>query len=258
MKFSGTVEFVGAEVKRYKPGDRVFGYTGIGFGTYAEYKCLPENSIMHFKPHNLSFEQSASMVNGFLTSLAYLKKKAKIKKGDRVLIYGASGSVGTAAVQLAKYFGATVITVCSTRNINLVKSIGADEIIDYTQEDFTQRSEKFDIIFDTTGKTSMKDCMKLLTPRGKYLLTEFGISHIFTAIYTSLFRSKKVITLASNMYWREEDLIFLKELAEKEHFKPVLDRIFRLEEMVEAHKYVETGRKAGNVVVSVQQDIDTK
>ncbi|MCW5910765.1 MAG: NAD(P)-dependent alcohol dehydrogenase [Cyclobacteriaceae bacterium] len=254
MEFSGIVESIGDKVKSYIPGDRVFGYTGIGFGAYAEFKCMPENSIMHIKPENLSFAQSASMVNGFLTALAYLKKKGKVKTGDRVLVYGASGSVGTAAVQLAKYFDAHVTGVCSTRSIDLVKSIGADDVIDYTKEDFTGRNEKFDIMFDTVGKTSMKECLKLLKPNGKYLLTEFGISHILAAIYTSLFRSKKVMVTASNMYWEKEGLIFLKELAEKRHFKPVLDRSFRLDEIVEAHKYVETGHKVGNVAVLVQQD----
>ncbi|MBX3240075.1 MAG: NAD(P)-dependent alcohol dehydrogenase [Chitinophagaceae bacterium] len=252
MEFSGIVESVGNKVKNYKSGDRIFGYTGVGFGAYAEYKCFPENSIMYSKPENLSFEQSASMVNGFLTVLAYLKKKGKVEKGDRVLIYGASGSVGTAAVQLAKHLGATVTGVCSTRNVELVKSIGADYVIDYTKENFADRNETYDVIFDTIGKTSMKGCMNLLSPKGKYLLTEFGISHILTALYTSLFRSKKVIVTASNMYWKREDLTLLKELAENGHFKPVLDRSFRLDEIVEAHKYVETGRKVGNVAVSVR------
>jgi len=252
MEFSGIVEHTGDQVKNYKTNDHVFGYTGLSFGAYAEYKCLPENSLMYFKPENLSFEQSATLVNGPLSALVYLKKKGGIKKGDHVLIYGASGSVGTAAVQLAKYFGATVMGICSTKNLDLVKSIGADYVLDYTRGNFSERNEKFDIIFDTIGKTSMKDCMKSLHPNGKYLLTEFKISHILAALYTSLFRSKKVIVAASNFYWKREDLIFLKEIAEQGHYIPVLDQSFRLEEIVEAHRYVETGHKVGNVPVSVQ------
>jgi NADPH:quinone reductase-like Zn-dependent oxidoreductase len=251
MEFSGIIESVGASVKKFKKGDHVFGYTGLSFGAYAEYKCLTENSLMYFKPENLSFEQTATLVNGYLSALVYMKKKGGIKKGDYVLIYGASGSVGTAAVQLSKYFGAIVTGVCSTRNLELVRSIGADHVIDYTKEDFTGRNEKYDMIFDTIGKTSMKNCMKLLKPDGKYLLTEFGVIHILSAIYTSLFKRKKVIVAASNLYWEKKDLILLKELAETGHLKPVIDRSYRLEDVADAHKYVETGRKAGNVAVVV-------
>ncbi len=204
IEFSGIVKAVGAKVKRYKSGDSVFGYTGLSFGAYAEYKCIPEKGLMHFKPKNLSFEESACMVNGALTALAYLKKKGKIKEKDNILIYGASGSVGTAAVQLAKYFGAYVTGVCSTKNMELVKSVGADFVIDYTKQDFTKDNKKYDIIFDTVGKTSMKECMNLLRPKGKYLLTEFGFLHIRAAIYTSLFKSKKVIVASSNFHWKKK------------------------------------------------------
>ena len=251
-EFSGTVEAIGDKVKNYKINDQVFGYTGLSFGAYAEYKCIPENGLMYFKPQNLSFEQSATIVNGPLSALAFLKHKGKIKKGDNVLVYGASGSVGTAAVQLAKYFGATVTGVCSTRNLELVKSIGANRVIDYTNEDFTMDNEKYDILFDTVGKTSMKECMNLLRPGGRYLLTEFGLSHILAAIYTSFFKSKKVMVAASNFYWRKKDLIFMKEIVEKGYFKPVVERCFPMEKIVEAHKYVESGRKAGNVAILVR------
>ena len=169
-----------------------------------------------------------------------------------MLIYGASGSVGTAAIQLAKYFGANVTGVCSTKNIELVKSIGADHVIDYTKQDFAKGNKNYDIIFDTVGKTSMKECLNLLRPRGKYLLTEFGFSHILSTIYTSLFKSKKVIVASSNFYWKKEDLIFLREIANKGHFKPVIDKVFPLEEIVEAHKYVESGYKVGNVAILVR------
>ena len=251
IEFSGTIETLGDKVKNYKPGDHVFGYTGLSFGAYAEYKCMSEHDLMHFKPENLSFEESACMVNGPLSALVYLKKKGKIKKGDNVLIYGASGSVGTAAVQLAKYFEANVTGVCSTKNMKLVKSIGADFVIDYTVQDFTRSDEKYDLIFDTVGKTSMEKCKNLLKPKGKYLLTEFGFSHILAAIFTSLFKSRKVIVASSNFYWKKDDLAFLKEIAEKGNFKPVIDMVFPLEKIVDAHKYVELGHKVGNVAISV-------
>lgn len=219
IEFSGIIEAVGNKVKNYKINDQVFGYTGLSFGAYAEYKCMPENGLMHFKPQNLSFEQSATIVNGPLSALAYLKKKAKIKKGDNVLIYGASGSVGTAAIQLAKYFGANVTGVCSTKNIELVKSIGADWMKDYTKEDFNKINDKYDIVFDTVGKTSMKECMKMLKPDGKYLLTEFGLTHILATIYTSFFSRKKVIVAASNFYWKKKDLVFMKKIIEEGYFQ---------------------------------------
>jgi NADPH:quinone reductase-like Zn-dependent oxidoreductase len=252
MEFSGIIEAVGPAVKNYRVGDEIFGYTGLSFGAYAEYKCIPEDGLLHIKPENLSFAAAACLVNGPLSALVYLKKKGKIRKGDEVLIYGASGSVGTAAVQLAKYFGAKVTGVCSGRNLALVKSIGAEEVIDYTEEDFTRAGKKYDLIFDTVGKTSMKACMSLLKPKGKYLLTEFGLSHILAAIFSSWFSSKKVIVASSNFHWKKEDLVFLKELAEKGHFKPVIDRIFPLHEIVAAHKHVESGHKVGNVAISVR------
>ncbi|MBK6263846.1 NAD(P)-dependent alcohol dehydrogenase [Marivirga sp. S37H4] len=251
MEFSGTIEAVGHKVKDYKPGDEVFGYSGLSFGTYAEYKCVPETALMYFKPKNLSFEQSATIVNGPLSALTYLKKKAEIKKGDHVLIYGASGSVGTAAIQLAKYFGASVTGICSTRNMELVKSIGADHVIDYSKDDFTKAHKNYDIIFDTVGKTSMKECIRLLKPNGKYLLTDFNLSHILASLYTFLFKNKKVIVASSNFYWKKEDLIFLKDITEKGLFTPVIDKCFQLEEIAEAHRYVESGHKVGNVAISV-------
>jgi NADPH:quinone reductase-like Zn-dependent oxidoreductase len=252
VEFAGIIETVGKSVKNFKAGDQVFGYTGLSFGSYAEYKCMPENGLMHFKPENLSFEESACMVNGPLSALVYLKKKGKIKKGDKVLIYGASGSVGTAAVQLAKYFETEVTGVCSTKNIALVKSIGADSVIDYTKQSFVQNDKRYDLIFDTVGKTSMKACMNLLKPKGKYLLTEFGFPHILASIFTSLFKSKKVIIASSNFYWKKEDLVFLKEIVEKGFFKPVIDKTFPLEKIIDAHKYVELGHKVGNVAISVK------
>ena len=160
---------------------------------------MPENGLMYYKPENLSFEESTCMVNGPLSALAYMKKKGNIKQGDKILIYRASGSVGTAAVQLAKYFGAHVTGVCSTKNMKLVSSIGADIVIDYTCQDFTQTEEKYDLLFDTIGKTSMNECLKLLRPKGRYILTEFGFSHILASIFPSLFKIKKVGHKAGNV-----------------------------------------------------------
>ncbi|MCB0647494.1 MAG: NAD(P)-dependent alcohol dehydrogenase [Saprospiraceae bacterium] len=252
MEFAGIIEAIGQKVKNYKTGDQVYGYTGLSFGAHAEYKCMAEDGLMHHKPENLSFEASACLVNGPLTALTYLKKKGKIKPGNKVLVYGASGSVGTSAIQLAKYFGAHVAGVCSTKNAELVMSIGADIVIDYTCQDFTRHEQKYDIIFDTVGKTSMNACLKLLKPNGKYLLTDFGLKHMLAAIFTSLFNGKKIIVASSNFHWKKEDLVLFKELAEQGCLKPVIDQIFPLESMVEAHKYVELGHKVGNVAISVK------
>ena len=213
---------------------------------------MPENGLLYLKPENLTFEESACIVNGSLSAMVYLMKKGKIKNGDKVLINGASGSVGTAAVQLAKYFGAIITGVCSTKNVEFVKSIGADDVIDYTKQDFTQSDEKYDLIFDTIGKTFMKKCLNLLKPKVKYMLTEFGLTHILAAIFTFLFKNRKIIVASSNFYWKKEDLIFLKEIAEKGYLKPVVDKSFPLEKIVDAHKYVELGHKVGNVAISVK------
>lgn len=255
IEFSGIIESLGPGVVRFQPGDEVFGYTGLSFGAYAQYKCVPENGLIHPKPKNLSFEASACMVNGPLSALAYLKKKGRVQKGDRVLIYGAAGSVGTAAVQLAKHFGAAVTGVCSTRNLELVKSLGAEVVIDRLTTDFTQTGDTYDIIFDTVGKTSMKACMKMLKPNGRYLLTEFGASHIAAAIRTSLFGGKKVIVASSNFHWTIEDLELLKQLAENHQYLPVVDRVFPLEKIADAHAYVEQGHKTGNVAISVSHEV---
>lgn len=254
MEFSGIIEAVGSKVTEYSAGDAVFGYTGLGFGAYATYKCMPSQGLFHTKPKNLSFEESACMVNGALTALTYLRKKGKVGKGDTVLIYGASGSVGTAAVQLSKYFGAHVTGVCSTKNVTLVKSLGADEVIDYLKEDFTQRQGKYDLIFDTIGKTSWSACKHILNPKGKYLLTEFGMSEIIKALYYALFGKKKIIITSSNFYWKREDLAFFKMMAEQGHFRSVVDTIYPIEKIAEAHQYVELGHKVGNVAISVSQD----
>ncbi len=251
FEFAGEIEAIGSRVEHFKPGDNVYGYTGLSFGAYAEYKCMPENGLVARMPSNLDYEEAAAITNGALTALVFLKKKGRIQRGENVLIYGASGAVGTASVQLAKYFGATVTGVCSTRNVELVRSLGADHVVDYTKEDFTQLGETYDVIFDTVGKTSLTRCKNLLNKGGRYLLTEFGPSAIVQMLWTSVAGSKRVIGAASNMSWETKDLHFLNELIEGARFKPVIDRCYPLEHIREAHRYVEQGRKTGNVVITI-------
>lgn len=251
FELAGEIEAIGNQVRRFNRGDKVYGYTGLSFGAYAEYKCMPETGMLAKMPPNLNYEEAAAISNGALTALVFLKKKGGIQNGEKVLIYGASGAVGTASVQLAKYFGATVTGVCSTKNLDLVKSLGADRVIDYTKEDFTQSGETYDIIFDTVGKSSLSQSKKALNHGGRYLLTEFGLSEIIQMLWTSLFGNKKVIGGASNLSWKTDDLHFFNELIEAGKFNPVIDRRYPLEQIREAHRYVEKGHKRGNVVITI-------
>lgn len=254
FELAGEIEAIGRNVRRFRVGDRVYGYAGMRFGAYAQYKCMPEKGLLEAMPANMTYEKAAAVPNGALTSLVFLKKKGNIQNGEKVLIYGASGAVGTAAVQLAKYFGAEVTAVCSTKNLDLVKTLGADKVIDYTKEDFTSRDEYYDIIFDTVGKTSLSKTKRLLRRKGRYLLTEFGPKGIVQMAWTSLVGDKKVIGAASNFSWKAEDLFFLKELIEAGKLTSVIDRCYPLEQIPEAHRYVETGHKKGNVVIRVEHD----
>jgi NADPH:quinone reductase-like Zn-dependent oxidoreductase len=247
-ELAGEIEAVGKSVTLFKKGDKVFGQAGLGLGANAEYICLPESGSLALMPSNLTYEEAAAIPFGGSTSLHFLRR-GNIKSGNKVLIYGASGSLGTAAVQLAKYFGAEVTGVCSTANFDLVKSLGADKVIDYTKEDFTKSGEAFDIIFDTIGKSPFSGCVNSLKRNGIYLrAVHISLSAIFHGLWVSLTTSKKVIGgLATE---RKENIEFLKGLIEAGKLKPVIDKRYPFEKIAEAHRYVDGGHKKGNVVVS--------
>lgn len=252
---AGRVERVGKNVTRFKPGDLIFGESGLGFGAYAEYVNVPENGVLAQLSDNLPFEEAATFTDGPLTALNFLKKVGKVKKGDKVLINGASGSIGTAAVQLAKHFGAEVTGVSSAKNHELVRSLGADHVIDYKKQDFTQADQKYDIIFDTVGKSSFPKAKKALKKGGRYLSPELTFPLLIQMLWTSVFKrrdGKKALFSATGLLDPADlnaMLLELKELYEQDLLKVVIDRRYRLEEIVEAHRYVDTGHKAGNVVI---------
>ena len=247
-ELSGVIEAVGGAVGRFEVGDEVFAFTGTKMGCYVEYKCLAEDGTLAAKPANLSHEEAAALSFGGTTALGFLRK-AGIREGDRVLVNGASGGVGTAAVQLAKHFGAEVTGVCSTANLELVKSIGADTVIDYTGEDFTRNGETYDIILDTAGTAPFSRSKASLTEEGRLLMVLGSLPTMLEGPWVSLTSHRKVI--ASVAKWDADDLVFLAGLAEEGRFKPVIDRRYPFEEIVEAHRYVDAGHKKGNVVVTV-------
>jgi NADPH:quinone reductase-like Zn-dependent oxidoreductase len=248
-ELAGEIESVGEDVKLFKEGDFVFGSTGLGGGAYAEYVCLPEGGALAIKPANLTFEQAAALPFGGHTALFFLRK-ANIQGGQKALIYGASGSVGTSAVQIAKYFGAEVTGVCSTANVEVVKSLGADRVIDYTKEDFAEDGKVYDVIFDTVGKSSFSPSLRSLSPNGIYLLgAVWKMSWYLRAIWTSATSAKKVIPGIANE--NQEDLLFLKKLAEAGKLRPVISKSYPLEQIAAAHREVDSGHKVGNVVITM-------
>jgi len=254
-ELAGEIEAVGRDVTLFKEGDQVFGTAGPGFGANAEYLCIPQDGVLALKPSNMTYEEAASSVDGFLTSLPFLRDKGNIQKGQKVLIYGASGSVGAAAVQVVRYFETEVIGICSTANIEMLKSIGANKVIDYTKEDFTKSGQNYDIIFDTVGKTSYSHCKSSLNEKGIFLEAGIGLGVLFHVLWTSIFGSKKARIAATGLRPPNEriiDLIFLKELMEAGKIKPVIDRTYPLEQIAEAHRYVDKGHKKGNVVITLK------
>ena len=244
--FSGVVEAIGKQVTGYKPGDAVFGTVGFATGAHAEYVCLPEDGSFTYKPANMTHEQAAAIPFGGHTALYFLNK-ADLQSGQKVLIYGASGSVGTYAVQIAGHYGADVIGVCSTSNLEMVRSLGAG-VIDYTKEDYT-KSGPFDVVYDTVGKSSYSGNLRVLKPRGTLILNAvFKLSWYLRALASIFSRRRVIVGVAAE---RREDMIFLKELAESGKLTPIIDRIYPFQEIVQAHQYVDGGHKKGNVVIRV-------
>lgn len=249
-EFSGVIESVGKDVTRFNAGDQVFGYRSMNMGANAEYLAVGENSLIAPKPDNMSYEEVATIPYGALTALNLLRKM-DIKAGQKVLINGASGGIGSFAVQLAKSYGADVTGVCGTQRVDMVKALGADKVIDYTKEDFTQNGETYDLIFDVIRKSSFARVKNSLTQNGRYLLASFKMKQLFQMLWTSRFSKKKVVCAISGE--NLQDLLHIKDLIEDGTIKTVIDRCYPLEQTADAHRYIESGDKKGHVVVTVAQ-----
>jgi len=251
-ELAGVVEAVGQDVSKFKVGDAVFAFSDMAMGCYAEFKCISENSAIALKPSNLSFEESAALSFGGTTTLSFLRR-AKIQLNDKVLVIGASGCVGTAAVQLAKYFGAVVTGVCSTANIPLVKSLGARDVIDYTREDFGVNNEQYDIIIDAVGGAPFERYEASLKDGGRVLMLVAGLPDMLYAPWIAMTSNKKLI--AGPVAFSADDIRFLADLAQAGNLISVIDKRFPFEQIVEAHRYVDTGRKKGNVVLTLTHSV---
>jgi NADPH:quinone reductase-like Zn-dependent oxidoreductase len=246
-EFAGVVEAIGTAVTRFKPGDQVFGYRGQRMGAYAEYLLIPENGTLAIKPANMSYAEAAAVPYGAIMASSLLRK-ATVHRGCKVLVNGASGGIGSAVVQLAKYYGAAVTGVCGTPRLGFVKALGADKVIDYTKEDFTRNGETYDLIFDVLGKSSFARCQNSLKPNGIYLLASFKMKPLFQMVWTKFVGNKRVVCAMGSE--KAEDLTFVKELIEAGKYKAIVDKCFPLEQAAEAHRYAEAGQKQGSVVIT--------
>jgi NADPH:quinone reductase-like Zn-dependent oxidoreductase len=251
-EFAGEIKAVGKNVKKFKEGDQVFGYTGQNMGANAEYLCMPETGSLALKPVNMTYDEAAAVPYGAITALSLLRK-VNIHNAKKVLIIGASGSIGSYAVQYAKYYGAEVTGVCSTPRLELVKSLGVDKVIDYTKEDFTKSGETYDLIFDILGRSSFTCCKNSLTQNGCYLLASFKTKQLCQMLWTKIIGSKKVVCALSTE--NPEDLIFIKGLIETGKIKSIIDRRYPFEQAVEAHRYVESGLKKGSVIITLENPL---
>lgn len=251
-EFAGIIEEIGSNVISFKKGDKVFGFSDKTFGGHAEYLTIAETESLTIMPVNCSFDEASALTEGAHYALVDIRA-AGIQAGQHVLVYGATGAIGSAAVQLLKHEGASVTAVCNSKHVELVKSLGADRVINYQTEDFTKTEIKFDFIFDAVGKSSFKECKPLLKSKGIYISTELGKNgvNLLYAITTPLFGGKKLLFPIPSI--TKQDVLFLKELAEKGEFKPVIDRNYKLQEIVEAYKYVESGQKTGNVILTIAE-----
>jgi len=249
-EFAGEIKAVGKQVKLFKTGDQVYGYLGQRMGAYAEYLCMPEGGSLAIKPANMTYAEAAAVPYGAIMATSLLRK-GNLQRGHKVLINGASGGIGSAAVQLAKYYGAEVTGVCGAPRMEYVKSLGADRVIDYAKEDFTQNGETYDLIFDILGMSSFLRCKDSLKQNGIYLLASFKTKQLIQMQWTSMIGGKKVICALANE--KPEDLVFIRELIEAGKFEAIIDRCYPLEQAAEAHRYVESGLKKGQVVITIDQ-----
>jgi NADPH:quinone reductase-like Zn-dependent oxidoreductase len=252
IDLAGEIEKVGKDVRRFVEGDHVFGTPGMTFGAHAEYICVREDGTLTIKSANMTWEEAAAIYLGASTALFYLRDKGKIQDGHKILVYGASGAIGTYAVQLAKHYGAEVTGVCSTTNLEMVKSLGADRVIDYTKEDYAERNETYDLVLDTVGKTSFSHCRKSLKQKGVFLPVLMDLTELLQIVWTSITGGKRVKGGVAGE--SVEDLEFFRELIEAGKLKPVIDRCYPLEQTAEAFRYVEKGHKKGNVVITIEHN----